>query len=93
MSGSASVLLVQLQEYVPASIFTQYAYFSSYADSWLAHARDYMDAVVDASGSVPDHQVIELRQQDGYLLHILLDRGIPGALGVEPAANVADGRP
>ena len=82
-------LLVQLEELVgPEEIFTEYAYFSSYSDSWVAHARDYVDSVVERFGLGADSQVVELASNDGYLLQHLLDRGIP-ALGVEPAANVA----
>ena len=82
-------LLVQLEELVaPAEIFTEYAYFSSYSDSWVAHARDYVESVVERFGLGADSQVVELASNDGYLLQHLVERGIP-ALGVEPAANVA----
>jgi SAM-dependent methyltransferase len=82
-------LLVQLEELVaPEEIFTEYAYFSSYSDSWVAHARDYVDSVVERFELGSDSQVVELASNDGYLLQHLLDRGIP-VLGVEPAANVA----
>jgi hypothetical protein len=81
--------LVQLQEYVdPASIFSDYAYFSSYAESWLAHARAYTDQMIDRWGLSGRHQVMELASNDGYLLQYFVGRGIP-ALGIEPAANVA----
>ncbi len=83
-------LLVQLEELVaPEEIFTEYAYFSSYSDSWVAHARDYVDSVVERFGLDADSQVVELASNDGYLLQHLIERGIP-ALGVEPAANVAE---
>jgi SAM-dependent methyltransferase len=83
-------LLVQLEEFVaPEEIFTEYAYFSSYSDSWVAHARDYVESVVERFGLGPQSQVIELASNDGYLLQHLVDRRIP-ALGVEPAANVAE---
>jgi SAM-dependent methyltransferase len=83
-------LLVQLEELVaPEEIFTEYAYFSSYSDSWVAHARDYVASVVDRFGLGDDSQVVELASNDGYLLQHVVDRGIP-ALGVEPAANVAE---
>ena len=83
-------LLVQLEELVaPEEIFTEYAYFSSYSDSWVAHARDYVDSVVERFGLGADSQVVELASNDGYLLQHLVERGIP-ALGVEPAANVAE---
>jgi SAM-dependent methyltransferase len=82
-------LLVQLEELVaPEEIFTEYAYFSSYSDSWVAHARDYVESVVERFGLGEDSHVVELASNDGYLLQHLVERGIP-ALGVEPAANVA----
>jgi SAM-dependent methyltransferase len=83
-------LLVQLEEFVaPEEIFTEYAYFSSYSDSWVAHARDYVESVVERFGLGADSLVVELASNDGYLLQHLVERGIP-ALGVEPAANVAE---
>jgi SAM-dependent methyltransferase len=82
-------LLVQLEEFVaPEDIFTEYAYFSSYSDSWVAHARDYVEMAVDRFGLGPDSLVLELASNDGYLLQHVVERGVP-ALGVEPAANVA----
>ena len=83
-------LLVQLEELVaPEEIFTEYAYFSSYSDSWVAHARGYVESVVERFGLDADSQVVELASNDGYLLQHLVERGIP-ALGIEPAANVAE---
>ena len=85
-------LLVQLEEFVaPEEIFTEYAYFSSYSDSWVAHARDYVDSAVERFGLDADSLVVELASNDGYLLQHVVERGIP-ALGVEPAANVAGRR-
>jgi hypothetical protein len=82
-------LLVQLEEFVtPDEIFTEYAYFSSYSDSWVAHARAYVDMAVGRFGLGSDSLVIELASNDGYLLQHVVERGIP-ALGIEPAANVA----
>ena len=81
--------LVQLEEYVsPESIFTEYAYFASYSDSWLQHVRQYTELVVDRFGLTPESRVVELASNDGYLLQYFVQRGIP-VLGVEPAANVA----
>jgi SAM-dependent methyltransferase len=81
--------LVQVQEYVgPEGIFTEYAYFSSYSDSWLAHARSYVSTIVARLGLTAASQVVELGSNDGYLLQHFLPRGIP-VLGVEPAKNVA----
>ncbi len=82
--------LVQLEEYVkPEDIFTEYAYFSSYSDSWLAHAKAYVDMAVARFGLHAGSKVVELASNDGYLLQYFVERGIP-ALGVEPAGNVAE---
>jgi hypothetical protein len=82
-------LLVQLEEFVAADeIFTEYAYFSSYSDSWVAHARAYVEMAIERFGLGPDSLVVELASNDGYLLQHVVERGIP-ALGIEPAANVA----
>ncbi|WP_061502094.1 class I SAM-dependent methyltransferase [Ramlibacter tataouinensis] len=82
-------LLVQLQEYVsPESIFTEYAYFSSYSDSWLAHAKAYSDEVIERFDLGLDSLTVELASNDGYLLRWFVERGMP-VLGIEPAANVA----
>jgi SAM-dependent methyltransferase len=82
-------LLVQLKEYVsPENIFTEYAYFSSYSDSWLQHARAYTDMIIERFNIGAQSQVVELASNDGYLLQYFLEKGIP-VLGIEPAANVA----
>ena len=82
--------LAQLQEYVSAeSIFHEYAYFSSYSDSWLAHARAYTEAMIDRFSLNQASSVVELASNDGYLLQYFVARGIP-VLGIEPAANVAE---
>ncbi len=81
--------LVQLQEYVrPEAIFTEYAYFSSFSQSWLDHARRYTDKMIEGLGLSGTSRVIEVASNDGYLLQYFVERGIP-ALGIEPAANVA----
>ncbi len=83
-------LLAQLEEYVsPEDIFTEYAYFSSYADSWLQHARNYTDLMVERFGIDTASLVIELASNDGYLLQYFVEKGIP-VLGIEPARNVAE---
>ncbi len=85
-----SCLLVQLEEFVSAdAIFGEYAYFSSYSDSWVAHARNYVEMAVQRFGLDESSLVIELASNDGYLLQHVVERGIP-ALGIEPAANVAE---
>jgi SAM-dependent methyltransferase len=81
--------LVQLQEYVSAEeIFTEYAYFSSYADSWVEHMRRYADMITDRLGLGKGSLVVEVASNDGYLLQHFVAKGIP-VLGIEPAANVA----
>ncbi len=81
--------LAQVPTYVaPESIFSDYAYFSSFSDSWLAHARRYADAMVERLGLGPSSLVAEIGSNDGYLLANFTQRGIP-VLGIEPAANVA----
>jgi hypothetical protein len=81
--------LVQLEQYVsPEEIFTEYAYFSSYADTWLQHAARYVDQVTARFGLGAGSHVVEIASNDGYLLQYFVGKGIP-CLGVEPAANVA----
>ena len=83
-------LLVQLPAYVPGEdIFSDYAYFSSYSDSWVAHAKRYADAMIDRLGLTSGSLVTEVASNDGYLLQHFAARQIP-VLGVEPAANVAE---
>ena len=82
-------LLVQLERYVaPEEIFSDYAYFSSYSDSWVEHARRYVETVTRRFGLGPHSLVMEIASNDGYLLQHFLARGIP-CRGIEPAANVA----
>jgi SAM-dependent methyltransferase len=82
-------LLVQLPAVQTAeAIFSDYAYFSSYSDSWVEHARRYVDGIVPALALGHDSLVVEIASNDGYLLRHLVAAGIP-VLGVEPAGNVA----
>lgn len=82
--------LVQLGEFVsPEEIFTEYAYFSSYSDSWLAHAKNYVNDAIDKLGLKQDSLVVELASNDGYLLQYFVEREVP-VLGIEPARNVAE---
>ena len=85
-----SCLLVQLPAYVSGEeIFTDYAYFSSYSDSWVAHANRFADLMIDRLGLTTDCLVTEVASNDGYLLQHFMARGIP-VCGVEPAKNVAE---
>jgi len=83
-------LLVQLEDYVPAEeIFREYAYFSAYSESWVAHARVYADAMIERLGLDGGSLVVELASNDGYLLQHFVARSVP-VLGIDPAANVAE---
>jgi hypothetical protein len=82
-------LLVQLPAYVPGEdIYSDYAYFSSYSDSWVAHAKRYADRMTEELGLGADSLVTEVASNDGYLLQHFAATGVP-VLGVEPAANIA----
>jgi SAM-dependent methyltransferase len=83
-------LLVQLLAYVsPEHIFGgEYAYFSSYSDSWLQHAKAYTEMAIARFDLNHTSQVVEIASNDGYLLQYFVERQIP-VLGVEPAVNVA----
>ena len=83
-------LLAQLPAYVPGEdIFSDYAYFSSYSDSWVAHAKRYAGEMTARLGLTADSLVTEVASNDGYLLQHFHAAGIP-VLGVEPAGNVAE---
>lgn len=83
-------LLVQVPAHVAGEqIFTEYAYFSSYSDSWVAHAKRYADEMIRTLGLAGDTLVTEVASNDGYLLQHFQAAGIP-VLGVEPARNVAE---
>src|SRR5262249_47427371 len=71
-----SCLLAQPPAYVSGeAIFSDYAYFSSYSDSWVAHARRYAEAMIDRLALTPASQVTEVASNDGYLLQHFLARG------------------
>jgi hypothetical protein len=81
--------LVQLEEFAsPEAIFSDYAYFSGFSTSWLRHAETYAVAMTERFGLGPEHKVVEVASNDGYLLQHFVARDIP-VLGVEPARNVA----
>ena len=81
--------LVQLEEFEsPENIFSDYAYFSSYSESWLKHAENYVDMIMNRFRFDSNSLVIEIASNDGYLLQYFKKRNIP-ILGIEPAANIA----
>jgi hypothetical protein len=84
-----SCWLAQLPAFVPPDeIFEEYAYFSAFSDSWVQHARDYVDAISARLALDSGSFVVELASNDGYLLQHFLPKGVP-VLGIDPAANVA----
>jgi len=81
--------LVQLEEYeTPEQIFSDYAYFASFSDSWLKHCERYCEAMRARFGLGKESLVVEVASNDGYLLQYLVKHNVP-VLGIEPAANVA----
>lgn len=86
----SSCLLVQLPAYMSGEeIFSHYAYFSSYSDSWVAHAKEFVDHAVDRLNLDEGSFVVEVASNDGYLLQHVVAKNIR-CLGVEPAGNVAE---
>lgn len=81
--------LVQLESIAkPEDIFSDYAYFSSYSDSWVEHARSYVDSITAQFELNGESRVVEIASNDGYLLQFFVAKGIP-VFGIEPAGNVA----
>lgn len=82
--------LVQTEDYTSAdSLFdAEYAYFSSFSSTWLAHAERYVAGMVERFGLTDDSRVVEIAANDGYLLQYVAGRGIP-CLGVEPTRSTA----
>jgi len=82
--------LAQLDEFVaPDEIFTEYSYFSSFSDQFVAHARRFVDNAVPRFGLSGDSLVYEVASNDGYLLQHFAPHGVP-VIGIEPALNVAE---
>src|SRR5687768_6283777 len=86
-----SCFLVQLDEYKKSSeIFdSEYAYFSSYSTSWLAHAKKYTEEMVERFEFNQHSTVVEIASNDGYLLQYFVEKKIP-VLGIEPTKNTAE---
>lgn len=83
-------LLVQLQALItPEDTFTEYAYFASFSDSWVAHAGRFVTEAVDRLGLDDGGYVVEVASNDGYLLNHVMRRGIR-CLGIEPSVNVGE---
>nr|WP_269781522.1 class I SAM-dependent methyltransferase [Nocardia bovistercoris] len=81
-------LLLQIPALItPEETFTEYAYFSSYSDSWVRHARAFVGAAVERLRLDADSFVVEVASNDGYLLRGVVEAGI-GCLGIEPSVNV-----
>ncbi|MGN6165582.1 MAG: methyltransferase domain-containing protein [Flavisolibacter sp.] len=87
----SNCFLVQIDEYKKTdSIFDdQYVYFSSYSKSWLAHAKNYTEMMVERFGYTSSSQIIEIASNDGYLLQYFKEKDIP-VLGIEPTTNTAE---
>jgi len=83
--------LVQVDDVVPAeAIFDQdYAYFSSFSPSWVAHAKAYAEQMAERLSLGPESLVVEIASNDGYLLQHFVAMDVP-VLGIEPAANTAE---
>jgi 2-polyprenyl-3-methyl-5-hydroxy-6-metoxy-1,4-benzoquinol methylase len=82
--------LVQLEEFeTPENIFKDYAYFSSYSESWLAHAKNYTEMMTERFSLSNESFVVEIASNDGYLLQYFKEKNIP-VMGIEPAINVAE---
>ncbi|WP_280505109.1 class I SAM-dependent methyltransferase [Nocardia farcinica] len=84
----ADCLLAQIPALItPEETFTEYAYFSSYSDSWVRHAGRFVAETIERLGLGPDSFVVEVASNDGYLLRHVVEAGVP-CLGIEPSVNV-----
>lgn len=82
--------LVQLDEFVPPSeIYDDYAYFSAYSDTWLEHARNYTNLMINKLNLNEQNFVVEIASNDGYLLQYFKEKNIP-VLGIDPAQTAAE---
>ena len=81
-------LLLQIPALItPEDTFTEYAYFAAYSDSWVRHAKDFVDHTIQRLGLGPHSHVVEVASNDGYLLQHVVAAGVP-CLGIEPSGNV-----
>lgn len=81
-------LMLQIPALItPEETFTEYAYFASYSDSWVQHAKDFVDGAIEKLGLGARSRVVEVASNDGYLLQHLVAAGVP-CLGIEPSENV-----
>ena len=81
--------LAQITETVPPEIlFREYAYFSSFSDTMVAHARSIADRMRTTRKLNSSSLAVEIASNDGYLLQWYHKAGIP-VLGIEPAQNIA----
>jgi hypothetical protein len=86
----AHCLLTQLPPLItPEETFTDYAYFSSYSSSWVAHAERFVQDAANRLGLGGDSFVVEVASNDGYLLQHVVQRGLR-CLGIEPSVNVSE---
>ncbi|MDE2259020.1 MAG: methyltransferase domain-containing protein, partial [Betaproteobacteria bacterium] len=84
-----SCWLVQVEAFEsPEAIFGDYAYFSSYSDSWLRHVQAYVQSMIARFDLGAGSSVIEIASNDGHLLQYFGQAGVP-VLGIEPARNIA----
>ena len=83
-------LLLQIPALItPEENFTEYAYFSSYSDSWVHHAEVFVKDTVARLGLGEGSFVVEVASNDGYLLQHVVAAGVP-CLGIEPSVNVGE---
>ncbi|MBJ8340460.1 class I SAM-dependent methyltransferase [Antrihabitans sp. YC3-6] len=81
-------LLLQIPPLItPEETFTEYAYFSSFSDSWVQHAKTFVDSAIERLGLDESSFVVEVASNDGYLLQHVVAAGVP-CLGIEPSVNV-----